>query len=102
MSTGADSRGSGLLERLQRGVALEALGESGSSLGTEFVERETASMGEGAGAEESVPMGADTKANTRAHLRLMIFVSLRMAASAVAPSAPMLLNLRLRARWWGQ
>ena len=33
-------------------------------------------------------MGADTKANTRgaaAHLRLVIFVSLRMAASAEAP-----------------
>ena len=41
----------GLLERLQRGVALEALGESNSSLGTEAVERETASMGAEAGAE---------------------------------------------------
>jgi len=38
-------------------------------------------------------MGIDTKANTRAvaHPRLVICVSLRMAASAVAPSAPMLL-----------
>jgi hypothetical protein len=38
-------------------------------------------------------MGIDTKANTRAvaHLRLMIFVSLRMAASAEAPLSPMLL-----------
>ena len=46
-------------------------------------------------------MGADTEANTSgagAHLRLVIFVSLRMAASAVAPSAPMLLTPRLRVR----
>ena len=45
--------------------------------------------------------GADTKANTlgaAAHLRLVIFVSLRTAASAVAPSAPMPLHSRLRAR----
>ena len=33
-----------------------------------------------------------------AHLRLVIFVSLRMAASAVAPSAPIILRQRLRAR----
>eukprot|EP00964_Phaeocystis_antarctica_P012337 scaffold6811_cov55-Phaeocystis_antarctica.AAC.3 len=44
---------------------------------------------------------ADTKANTlgvAAHLRLVMSVSLRMAASAVAPSALMLLPVRLRAR----
>ena len=43
-------------------------------------------------------MGADTKANTTgeaAHLRLVIFVSLRMAASAEAPSTPILLPPRL-------
>jgi hypothetical protein len=42
-------------------------------------------------------MGIDTKANTRAaaHSRLVICVSLRMAASAEAPSAPMSLNPRL-------
>ena len=43
-------------------------------------------------------MGADTKANTlgaAAHLRLVIFVSLRTEASAEAPSAPMLLPQRL-------
>ena len=48
-----------------------------------------------------VSRGADTKANTlgaAAHLRLVIFVSLRMAASAVAPWAPIWLPLRLRAR----
>ena len=45
-------------------------------------------------------MGIDTKANTRAaaHPRLVICVSLRMAASAVAPSAPMSLAPRLCAR----
>ena len=37
-------------------------------------------------------MGADTKVKTSgaaAHFRLVIFVSLRMAASAVAPSSVM-------------
>ena len=51
--------------------------------------------------KQACQMGADTKANTSgaaAHLRLVIFVSLRMAASAVAPSALMLLPARLRAR----
>ena len=41
----------GLLERLQRGVALETLGESESSLGVEAVGRDTASTGAEAGAE---------------------------------------------------
>ena len=36
---------SGLLQRLQCGVALEALGESGCSLGTEVVASQTASRG---------------------------------------------------------
>jgi hypothetical protein len=45
----------------------------------------------------SVSAGIDTKANTRAaaHLRLVIFVSLRMAASAEAPSSPIWLYPRL-------
>ena len=45
--------------------------------------------------------GADTNANTlgaAAHFRLVIFVSLRMVASAVAPLFPMPLLPRLRAR----
>jgi len=44
-----------------------------------------------------VSAGIDTKANTRAaaHPRLVICVSLRMAASAVAPSAPIMLAPRL-------
>ena len=41
----------GLHERLQHGVALEALGESGSSLGAKLVGRDTAIMGAEAGAE---------------------------------------------------
>ena len=42
-------------------------------------------------------MGVDMKANTRAaaHPRLVIFVSLRMAASAEAPSSPIWLDPRL-------
>ena len=46
----------------------------------------------------NVSAGADTEANTSeaaAHLRLVICVSLRMAASLVAPSAPMALTLGL-------
>ena len=45
-------------------------------------------------------MGIDTKANARAaaHSRLVIFVSLRMAASAEAPFSPILFHRRLRAR----
>ena len=43
-----------LLQRLQRGVALESLGESGSSFGAESVVPKTASMGAGAGAEGCV------------------------------------------------
>ena len=54
VSAGADTKANtralvrapgGLLERLQRDVALEVLRESSSSLGTEMVVRETASMG---------------------------------------------------------
>ena len=47
----------------------------------------------------NVSAGADTKANAsregEAHMRLVIFVSLRKAASRVAPSAPNLLPARL-------
>ena len=43
----------GLLERLQCRVALDALGESGSSFGTEIVLLETASTGAEAGVEYS-------------------------------------------------
>ena len=56
---------------------------------------------QGMGGNRRMSTGADTKANTlkaAAHLRLVIFVSLKMAASAVAPSALMLLPPRLRAR----
>ena len=59
VSMGADTKANaqelvreagGLLERLQRGVALEALGESESSLRAEVVGRDTVSTGEEAGA----------------------------------------------------
>jgi hypothetical protein len=45
-------------------------------------------------------MGVDRKVNTQgaAHSRLEICVVLRMAASAEAPSAPILFHPRLRAR----
>ena len=49
-------------------------------------------VGQAAKAQGGVSMGADTKVNTlrvAAHLRSEICVSLRMAASAVAPSSPM-------------
>ena len=68
----------------------------------EAVAKKTAKDWQGGYTEiEDVSTGADTKANileAAAHLRLVIFVSLRMAASAVAPSAPMSLPLRLQAR----
>ena len=56
---------SSLLERLQRRVALEALGERGSSFGTEAVVLETVRerWGEN-GQKAGVSAGADTKANT--------------------------------------
>ena len=59
LSAGADTKANaqelvreagGLLERLQRGVALEALSESDSSLGVEAVGRDTVSTGAEAGA----------------------------------------------------
>jgi len=53
---------SSLLQRLQCGVALEALCESGSSFGTEFVPRETAGVGVEAGAEKC--QGALTQRDT--------------------------------------
>jgi hypothetical protein len=45
-------------------------------------------------------MGIDMKANARvaAHPRLVIFVSLKMAASAEAPWSPISLPPRLRAK----
>ena len=81
----------GLLERLQRRVALEALGESDSSFVTEAVLLQTASTGEEASSEEC--QGALTQKRTLgagAHLSVEIIVSLRTAASAEAPSAPIL------------
>ena len=50
-NTGGGSRAGGLLQRLQRRVALEALGESGASLGAEAVVAQTASIGAEVGAE---------------------------------------------------
>ena len=62
MSTGADTKSEhlgglvreagGLLQRAQRGVGLQALGESSSSLGTKSIVPETASVGEDAAAEK--------------------------------------------------
>ena len=100
VSAGADTKAntlelvrapSSLLQRLQRGVALESLGESGSSFRAESVFRETASMGAGVGAE-GCQWGLTQKQplwGAAAHSRLEIIVSLRMAASAETPSSPM-------------
>ena len=75
MSMGADTKANtqelvrapgGLPERLQRRVALEALGESDYSFRTEVVPSQTASTGEEASSEEC--QGA-TKANTRELVR---------------------------------
>ena len=73
MSTGADTKAnaqglvrapSGLLQRLQRRVALEALSETGASLGAKAFVAKTASMGAEVGAE-ACQGRVDTKANTR-------------------------------------
>ena len=92
-------RGScGLLELLQRGVALETLGKSKSCLRAEAVVAQTASMGAEVGAEAC--QGALTKATSgrgvgAAHLSSVICVSFRIAASAETPLTPMLLPSRL-------
>ena len=73
VSAGADTKAntrelvrarSSQLERLQRRVALEALGERGSSFGTEavFIETVRERWGEN-GQRAGVSAGADTKAN---------------------------------------
>ena len=73
--------------------------ERSDALASDVVASETASEGQDGNSERvGVSMGADTKANTlaaAAHFRLMICVSLRMAASTEAPSAPMSFNARL-------
>jgi hypothetical protein len=77
---------------------LEDGGERGGALNSDRVASETASEGWGGDGERvGVSMGIDTKANTRAaaHHRLVICVSLRMAASAEAPSSPIWLYPRL-------
>ena len=81
-----------LLERLQRRVALEALCNRGSSFGTELVVRKTAGVGFGVGGEPcQCPLTQKRTLGAEAHLSVEILVSLRTAASAEAPSAPMLL-----------
>eukprot|EP00964_Phaeocystis_antarctica_P085565 scaffold54074_cov60-Phaeocystis_antarctica.AAC.1 len=95
VSTGADTKAN------TSGAAAHLSHRSGA-LVSDVVAFETASEGQDGNVERvGVSGGADTKANTAgaaAHLRLVIFVSLRTAASAVAPSAPMQLSSRLRAR----
>ena len=81
---------------------LEDGGERGSALVSDPVEPETANKGRSEDGERvSVSMGADTKANTlyrvAVHFRMEIIVSLRMAASAEVPSAPMALSAILQA-----
>ena len=110
MSTGvgrkANTRGGGALER-GHGAPLEPLAQFGDAVGgvgalafpieaADLIAGQAAKVG-----SVAVSMGADTKANisgVAAHLSSVIFVSFRMAASAVAPSAPMSLPKRLRAR----
>ena len=101
MSRGADTKANtgdcGALER-GYGASLEPLAQLGDALRSVGatalpIEAAEAVFGQTAKGRRSVSMGIDTKANARAaaHSRLVIFVSLRMAASAEAPFAPMLL-----------
>ena len=73
MSMGADKKANtrelvrargGLLERVQRGVALEALGESSYSFGTEVVGSQTASTRAESGAEREACQWALTRKRT--------------------------------------
>ena len=94
VSTGTDKKANeqapvrgpgGLLERLQRGVALEALHESGSSFRTELVALETASTEAEAGVNgrwhESKHFGA------AAHSSEVTALPLSASHSLVMPSA---------------
>ena len=95
--------GGGALER-SHSALLEHLAQLGDTLSgvlaltitveaTELVVRQAAQGGEG-----QCQWALTQKRTLRrvaAHLRLVIFVSLRMAASAMAPSSPMLLLKRL-------
>ena len=109
MSTGIDRKSYTRAHRAPQrghGALLEPLAQLGDALSgvlalkisveaTELVIVQTARCG------VAVSMGADRKANTweaAAHSRVVIFVSLRMAASLVAPSALMRLLLTLRVR----
>ena len=106
MSMGADTkaRGGGALQR-GHGAPLEPLAQLGDALrsvGAVAFEVEAAELvvdQTARGKEVVSSMGVDKKANTLgagAHLRLVIFVSLRTAASAMAPWLPMLLFQRLQ------
>ena len=91
----------GLLERLQCRVALDAVGESGSSFGTEPVILQTAIMGAGASVEYSiVSTGADTSWFERRAAYLSdcsVVLPLRPSARAASPSGPRPFDERLRA-----
>ena len=91
-------RGGGALQVCDLCLAEDG-GECSGTLLSDPVLRETAERGMER-VRTSVSTGIDTKANTRAaaHPRLVICVSLRMAASAEAPLAPMLLFMRLQVR----
>ena len=100
------TRRGGALE-LGHGASLEPLAQLDDALGgvgalsTVRVDATELIVGQAAKLGKRVSMGADTKANTSgaaAHSRLVIFVLLREAASAITLLAPMSLALRLRAR----
>ena len=98
VSMGADSArkrtlwGSSALEMGDH-CLLEDGGERRGALGSDSVVSETVRARGGVGmVRVGVSIGIDTKANTlgrSAHLRWVICVSLRMAASPEAPSSPM-------------
>ena len=79
-----------------RGVFDGLLAHISEAVGSQAVSEEQSGYGERAG----MSMGIDMKVNSgaAAHLRLVICVSLRMAASAEAPSYLMSFASRLRAR----
>ena len=120
VSVGADTKANTLelvrvpsspLQRLQRGVALESLGESGSCFRAEAVARETASMGAEVGAEgcqwaltERRTLGSWFERRAAYFSDCSVELPLSPSARATPPSGPRLLKFRLRGgvqRWCG-
>ena len=97
--TKANARAAGALEVGDLRI-LEGGGEREGALVSDLILSETVSEGWRGGAvrEQACQQVLTGKLEAAAHFRLVMLVSLRMAASAVTPLFPIPLLLRLRAR----